>query len=62
MNMIKVALFDTKVYDKPSFEYYGGLHDIQIRFLETKLNEDTVELAKGCDAVCVLSMMMLMPE
>ncbi len=53
MNMIKVALFDTKAYDKPSFEYYGGLHDIQIRFLETKLNEDTVELAKGCDAVCV---------
>ena len=53
MNMIKVALFDTKAYDKHSFEYYGGLHDIQFKFWETKLNEDTVELAKGCDAVCV---------
>ena len=53
MNMIKVALFDAKAYDKPSFEYYGGLHDIQFRFWETKLNEDTVELAKGCDAVYV---------
>jgi D-lactate dehydrogenase len=51
--MIKVALYDTKEYDRPSFEYYGKLHDVQFRFLETKLNEDTVELAKGSDAVCV---------
>ena len=51
--MIKVAFFDTKAYDKPSFEHYGQLHDIQFRFLETKLNEDTVELARGCDVVCV---------
>ena len=51
--MIKVALFDTKEYDRPSFETIGKLHDIQFHFLETKLNEDTVELAKGFDAVCV---------
>ena len=51
--MIKVAFFDAKAYDRPSFERYGGEHDVQFRFLETKLNEDTVELAKGCDAVCV---------
>ena len=51
--MIKVAYYDTKAYDKPSFEHYGSLHDVQFRFLETKLNEDTVELAKGCDTVCV---------
>ena len=51
--MIRVAFFDTKAYDRPSFEYYGSEHDMQFRFLETKLNEDTVELAKGCDAVCV---------
>jgi len=51
--LIKVAFFDTKAYDKPSFEQYGKLHDIRFRFLETKLNEDTVDLAKGCDAVCV---------
>ncbi len=51
--MINVAFFDTKAYDKPSFEHYGSEHDMQFRFLETKLNEDTVELAKGCDAVCV---------
>lgn len=51
--MIKVAFYDTKDYDKPSFEYYGGQHDMQFRFLETKLNEDTADLARGCDAVCV---------
>ena len=51
--MINVAFYDTKVYDRPSFEHYGSLHDIQFRFLETKLNEHTVELAKGCDVVCV---------
>ena len=51
--MIRVAFFDTKAYDKPSFERFGSEHDIHFRFLETKLNEDTVELARGCDAVCV---------
>ena len=51
--MIKVALFDAKAYDRPSFEHYGSLRDVEFRFLETKLNEDTVELARGCDAVCV---------
>jgi len=51
--MIKVAFYDAKEYDKLSFEQYGNLQDIQFRFLETKLNEDTADLAKGCDAVCV---------
>ena len=51
--MIKVAFYDTKAYDKPSFEHYGAIHDIQLRFLETKLNKDTATLAEGCDAVCV---------
>ena len=51
--MIKVAFYDAKEYDKPSFEQYGSRHDIRFRFLETKLNEDTVDLAKGCEAVCV---------
>lgn len=51
--MIKVAFYDAKPYDKPSFERYGEAHGMQFRFLETKLNEDTVGLANGCDAVCV---------
>ena len=51
--MIKVAFYDAKPYDRSSFEHYGKLHDVQFRFLEIKLSEDTVELARDCDAVCV---------
>ncbi len=51
--MIKVALYDAKAYDRPSFEHYGQMHDMKFRFLETKLNEDTVALARDCEAVCV---------
>ena len=51
--MIKVAFYDAKPYDRPSFERFGASRDVQFRFLETKLNEDTTALAKDCDAVCV---------
>ena len=51
--MIRVAFFDTKDYDRQAFEHFGKMHDIQFSFLETKLNEDTVVLANGSDAVCV---------
>ena len=50
---LTVAFYDAKAYDMPSFEHYGNLHDIRFRYFETKLNEDTAELARGCDAVCV---------
>ena len=50
---IKIAFFDTKAYDKPSFEFYCKEHGIQIKYFETKLNEDTADLARGFDAVCV---------
>ena len=50
---MKIAFFDTKPYDKPSFEKFGGKEGFPFKYFETKLNEDTVDLAKGCDAVCV---------
>ena len=50
---MKIAFFDTKPYDKPSFERYGKENNIEFIFFETKLNENTVSLAKGSDAVCV---------
>ena len=37
--MIKVAFFDAKAYDKPSFELYGGEHGIRFKYLEAKLNK-----------------------
>lgn len=50
---MKVAFFDAKPYDKPSFEQYGKTAGVDFTFYETKLNRDTAELARGCDAVCV---------
>ena len=50
---MKIAFFDTKPYDKQYFEKYGKLYDISFKFFETKLNQDTVDLAKGYDGVCV---------
>ena len=49
---MKIAFFDAKPYDKPSFDKYGSQHGITFKYFETKLNEDTVELAHGYDGVC----------
>ncbi len=51
--MIKVAFYDAKPYDKSSFERYGEAHGVEFKYLEAKLCEDTADLAKGCNAVCV---------
>ena len=51
MNDKKIVFFDTKPYDIASFENTGH-NGIKYKFLESKLNSDTVSLAKGADAVC----------
>lgn len=50
---MKFAFFDAKPYDKPYFEKYGKEHGVDFKFFETKLTEDTAELAKHCDGVCI---------
>ncbi len=50
---MKIAFFDTKPYDKASFDKYAQEYGVRIKYFETKLNEDTAGLAVGCDAVCV---------
>ena len=50
---MKIAFFDAKNYDKPSFDRYTAEKGAEIKYFETKLNEDTVYLANGYDAVCV---------
>ncbi|MBR2410225.1 MAG: 2-hydroxyacid dehydrogenase [Clostridia bacterium] len=50
---MKIAFFDTKPYDKTAFDEKAAMLGIKIKYFETKLNEDTVFLAKGADAVCV---------
>ena len=51
--MIRIAFFDTKDYDRASFERLANKDNIEYKFLDTKLTEDTAELANGCDVVCV---------
>ncbi|MBQ7400175.1 MAG: 2-hydroxyacid dehydrogenase [Clostridia bacterium] len=50
---MKIALFDAKPYDKPGFEKFGEENGIKFKYFETKLTEDTVNLAGGFDGVCV---------
>ena len=50
---MKIAFFDTKPYDRPSFDKYGKEYGVDFKYFETKLNEDTADLAHGFDGVCV---------
>jgi len=50
---MKIAFFDAKPYDKPAFDKYGNESGVRFKYFETKLNEDTVNLANGFDGVCV---------
>ena len=49
---MNIAFFDAKPYDRPSFDRYGEAYGVTFKYFETKLNEDTVELAAGFDGVC----------
>ena len=50
---MKIAFFDTKPYDIPSFEKFAKNGNISFKYFEAKLNEDTATLAKGFDGVCI---------
>ena len=50
---MRIAFFDAKPYDKPSFDRFGAENGFKFKYFETKLNEDTVSLAEGYDGVCV---------
>lgn len=49
----KIAFFDAKDYDTASFDEAAKGRNFKIKYFETKLDEDTVKLAKGYDVVCV---------
>lgn len=50
---MKLAFFDAKTYDMPGFDACAKNTELEIKYFETRLNEDTVSLASGYDAVCV---------
>ena len=49
---MNIAFFDTKPYDRDSFNSLLGQYPFKIKYLETKLNRDTLSLASGCEVVC----------
>ena len=52
--MRKVALFDTKPYDKEYFDAVNAKQTApyEMVYFENKLTAQTAQLAKGCEAVC----------
>ena len=53
MNTIKIAFFDTKPYDRESFENLNKDFGFNITFFNSHLNIQTAILTKGFDVVCV---------
>ncbi len=51
--MVKILFYDTKEYDKKLFERYNKDYEFEIKYLESKLNNETAPLANGYDAVCI---------
>ena len=47
---MKIAFFSTQSYDKAYFTRFNTRHELV--FFEAPLNEKTVALAEGCQAVC----------
>lgn len=51
--MTKIAFFDTKPYDREQFERVAETRDWTVRYFETRLTPDTVDLARGCKIAVV---------
>ena len=49
---MKIAFFDAKSYDRPSFARYGAAAGVTFKYFDTHLCADTVGLAEGFDGVC----------
>ncbi len=51
--MIKIAFFDTKEYDRNSFDNYNKDYGYEITYFKNKLSEETAPLTNGYDVVCI---------
>jgi len=50
---LRVAFYDTKPYDRDSFERQNQAFGFHLKFFPSHLTEETVALCRGYDAVCV---------
>lgn len=61
MKPIRIVFFDAKEYDTQSFEStlpvfrenHPDMPECEMKFFDTRLSEDTVDLARGADVVCI---------
>ena len=51
--MVKIAFFDSKNYDKESFNDHNKMYNYEITYFESKVNSETASLTKGFDVVCI---------
>jgi D-lactate dehydrogenase len=51
--MIKIAFFDTKEYDRNSFDEYNKNYGYEIKYFKNKLSAETAPLTNGFDIVCI---------
>ncbi len=50
---MKIAFYGTKPYDRVWFEPMGKEYGFDIHFIEASCSQETVFMAKGCDAICI---------
>ncbi|MCR5077071.1 MAG: 2-hydroxyacid dehydrogenase [Prevotella sp.] len=50
---VRIAFFDTKSYDRESFDAINKDYNFDIRYYKERLSMATVPLAKGADVVCI---------
>lgn len=53
INGIKIAFFDAKSYEEDAFTSSNTKYDYYIKYIDSRLTIETVELAKNFDFVCV---------
>jgi len=53
MNNKIIAFFDTKPYDKKSFDEINKNYNFNIKYFDHRLSPDTVTLAQGADIICI---------
>jgi D-lactate dehydrogenase len=53
MKPTKISFFSTQPYDKVFFEKYNADFGFQLDFVDTQLNEQTVQLIQDSEVVCV---------
>lgn len=49
---MKVSFFDTHNFEKSTFEHANEKYGFDIKFVESRLNENTAKLAEGSEVVC----------